>query len=116
MPPKKRAVVEDEEDSSQQGSPAPTNKRARTSGEVNGHLKGKGKGKAKAVDESHMDEDDDEDEDEDMEASTGPGGNQEELDKQFEDDNYDKIMASVKSREKHYGVSTTIPQECCLWY
>lgn len=108
MPTKKRGIADDEEASSAHASPVTTNKRPRTGpmGDENGHPKNRRKGKARAIDEEQMDEEEDEEEGEDVDVARD-AENQEELDKQFEAQHYDKIMASVKSRDKYRGVSAT---------
>ncbi|KAF9452921.1 P-loop containing nucleoside triphosphate hydrolase protein [Macrolepiota fuliginosa MF-IS2] len=105
---KKRTIVEDEETPSAPGSPVAVNKRARTGSTGNekgtSRNRNKGKAKAKATDHERMDEDEDEDDDEgENEETPEETENQEELDKQFEAQHYDEIMASVKSRDKYSG-------------
>ncbi|KAF5360927.1 hypothetical protein D9756_004996 [Leucocoprinus leucothites] len=103
MPAKKRAAVDDAEDSPPPGSPAASNKRARKApnGKENGQSKNRRAGKARADGDENMDEDDYDNEEVNLEEET----NEEhaEKDRQFEEAHYDKIMASVRSREKYRG-------------
>lgn len=105
MPAKKRAAVEDVEDSSPPGSPAANNKRARTApnGRENQQAKGRKKGKARADEEENMDDNDEDDGDVNIPSESME--ERAEKDQQFEEAHFDKIMASVKSREKYHGVS-----------
>lgn len=107
MPTKKRVIEEDEETSSLPGSPSVTNKRVRTgrSGNENEEARRRRKGKAKAVNDEQSDEDEAENgAGVDIEIAEETNEDREEKDKQFEAKYYDKIMASVKSRDKYRGV------------
>ncbi|KAJ3561666.1 hypothetical protein NP233_g10057 [Leucocoprinus birnbaumii] len=97
MPAKKRAAVDDAEDSSPPGSPAASNKRARTA--PNGkESRRKRAGKARADDDESMDDDNEE-----LNVDEETNEERAEKDRRFEEAHYDKIMASVKSREKYRG-------------
>jgi hypothetical protein len=106
MPTKKRAA-EDAEESSPPCSPVIANKRARTAGgrDESTQSRGRKKGKAKATDAERNDDDDDV-EHEELNVQRETSEERAEKDKQFEAAHYDKIMESVKSREKYLGVST----------
>jgi hypothetical protein len=108
MPAKKRAAVEDAEDSSSSRSPVASNKRARTAlnGKEHEQTKGRRKGKARANDDENMDDNDDDDGDVNIPSETME--ERAEKDKRFEEAHFDKIMASVKSREKYHGVSAIV--------
>ncbi|KXN81796.1 Structural maintenance of chromosomes protein 6 [Leucoagaricus sp. SymC.cos] len=102
MPAKKRAAVEDADDSSPPGSPVLTNKRAKT-GPNGREAKGKGKAKARVDEDENMDENEEDDSEVDVQQETKE--QRAEKDKKFEEAHYDKIMASVKSRDKSGTIS-----------
>jgi len=106
MPVRKRVALDDAEDSSPSGSPPPSpaatsNKRARMT--PNGQSK-----PSKARMDDNMDDDnsdnDNDNGNEDVDIQEESYEERTEKDRQFEEANYDKIMASVKSREKYSGV------------
>ena len=105
MPVRKRVVVEDDDEGSPSGSPITSNKRARTVPDATETNRGQRKQKARAADDENMEADED---GEEINAVRETSQERAEKDKEFEAKYYEKILASVKSREKISEVSLPV--------
>jgi hypothetical protein len=112
MPGKKRATLEDADDSASD-SPVTSSKRPRTEclAQENGRTKksAKGKGTARTSNDESDDDEGDDDVELDIEIEGETQEDREEKEKQLEAMYYEQIMASVKARESSRGVSSYTP-------
>jgi hypothetical protein len=108
MPGRKRATVEDADDSASD-TPVTSSKRPRTEcpAQENGTKKSaNGKGTARALDDGSDDDEGDDDVEIDLEFEGDTQEDRVEKEKQLEAKYFEQIMASVKARESSRGVSS----------